>query len=80
MAASSFSRNLLTGNYIYIDSEGHVHYVVIDQRVIGFIAAAQTWLTATKFENRELAHNVQELVAPYLQERAAQLAVVAAHA
>ena len=73
-------QNYITGNYIYIDSEGHVHYVVVDPRFVSFVAAAETWLAAEKFDNQALTHSVQEMVAPFIQDRAAQLAPMMAHA
>ncbi len=73
-------QNLLTGTYIYVDTEGHVHFEVVDPRVTGFIAAAQAWLAAEKFDNQAIAHSVQEPLVPYIQDRAVQLTAATAHA
>lgn len=62
-----------TGNYTYVDAQGHVHHVVVDPRVIPLVSATATYLQAEQLHDAALAGKIQEQLTPVLKAAAAEL-------
>ena len=71
--------NYITGNYIWIDEQGHVHHVVVDPRANDIFAAALTFMQVAEVKDAGVMKKVQETVEPFLKMKVDELVKVPVH-